>query len=74
MTTTGSGIERLGEDRGASGPPARGDQGPAGARSATDDQATTAPGGISLAAVLGGTLLRWGGGTPAGRNHGLEHA
>jgi hypothetical protein len=56
-------IGRHSGDRGAGRPRARCGQVPARARSAGDDQRTTAAGGISLAAVLGGTLLRWGRGT-----------
>ena len=53
-------IRHYAEGRGGGRPLAR--RGPALTRekSATDQRRTPPAGGISLAAVLGGTLLRWG--------------
>ena len=55
-------VERNGEDRRARRPLARRRHARTRTRSASRDQRTTAGGGVSLAAVLGGTLLGWGGG------------
>lgn len=55
-------IERDSEARGAGQPLSRSGQTLTLAGSATGQPRTTHAGGISLAAVLGGTLLKWGGG------------
>ena len=53
-------IERHSEERGAVQPRARCGEALTRTRSASYDRGTTPAGGISIAAVLGGTLLRWG--------------